>query len=153
MRNVEPSNRINSGTTTLVNNNNTPFQSSLHYPQQQTFNLWGHNECSSQQNIQQQTLQTSQHQQIFRPNKNNVVVNQECFNNKECFNNNIEKHRNVCNNNNNVLQNSQQNIQQQQQFVGLSNFEQFYSQQQQYTQECFFYPIQTQNSVNVFFNF
>ncbi|CAK5066136.1 unnamed protein product [Meloidogyne enterolobii] len=140
MRNVEPSNRINSGTTTLVNNNNIiPFQSSLHYPQQQqTFNLWGgHNECSSQQNIQQQTLQTQQQQQTFRPHKNNVVVtSQECFNNKECFNN-IEKHRNVCNN---------QNIQQQQQFVGLSNFEQFYSQQQQYTQECFFYPIQTQNS-------
>nr|CAD2177007.1 unnamed protein product [Meloidogyne enterolobii] len=140
MRNVELSNRINSGTTTLVNNNNIiPFQSSLHYPQQQqTFNLWGgHNECSSQQNIQQQTLQTQQQQQTFRPHKNNVVVtSQECFNNKECFNN-IEKHRNVCNN---------QNIQQQQQFVGLSNFEQFYSQQQQYTQECFFYPIQTQNS-------
>uniref|UniRef100_A0A915P921 Paired domain-containing protein n=1 Tax=Meloidogyne floridensis TaxID=298350 RepID=A0A915P921_9BILA len=146
MRNVELSNRINSGTTTLVNNNNiAPFQSSLHYPQQQqTFNLWGHNECSSQQNIQQQTLQTQQQQQTFRPHKNNVVVtNQECFNNKECFNTNIEKHRNVCNN-----QNIQQQQQQQQQFVGLSNFEQFYSQQQQYTQECFFYPIQTQNSVN-----
>uniref|UniRef100_A0A1I8AYP2 Paired domain-containing protein n=1 Tax=Meloidogyne hapla TaxID=6305 RepID=A0A1I8AYP2_MELHA len=137
MRNVEL-NRINSGTT--LNNNIAPFQSSIQYnnvqQQQQAFNLWnGHNECSSQQ-TQQQT---------FQPHKNNVV-------NQECFNSNVEKHRNVCNNN--ILQNTQQNIQQQQ-FVGLSNFEQFYSQtcqQQQYTQETsmgngyFFYPIQTPNS-------
>ncbi|KAF7639881.1 Paired domain-containing protein [Meloidogyne graminicola] len=52
---------------------------------------------------------------------------------------------------NNVLQNTQQ---QQQQFVGMSNFEHFYQQQQQFntldpstiSNGYFFYPIQTQNS-------